>query len=73
MTPDLPGTPGPKLRDAWTAMNTDMRAAFLPHLVGGTSADYLADWLTRNGTPVSASTIRTYRRTLTPDRSVTDE
>lgn len=73
MNPHLPGSPGPKLRDAWNAMSVDMRTAFRPHLLRGTSAEYLADWLRRNGTPVSASTIRTYRRSLTTDASVTHE
>ena len=60
----LPGNPGPRLTDAVNAMTEVTRAAFLPHLLGETSAEYLADWLTRHGTPVSASTIRTYRRAL---------
>lgn len=61
---ELPGRPGPRLKAAWDAMNDATRAAFLPHLLGTTSAEYLADWLHRAGTPVSASTIRTYRRAL---------
>jgi hypothetical protein len=61
---ELPGTPGPRLRDAWDAMTEATRAAFRLHLLGDTSAEYLADWLGRHGTPVSASTIRTYRRSL---------
>ena len=60
----LPGTPGPKLGAAWAAMDTAKRAAFRPHLLGTTSAEYLSGWLARAGTPVSASTIRTYRRSL---------
>ena len=61
---ELPGEPRPRLRDAFDAMTTETRAAFLPHLLGETSAEYLAGWLARHGTPVSASTIRTYRRSL---------
>lgn len=61
---ELPGNPGRRLRAAYDAMTEMIRAAFRPHLLGDTSADYLADWLTRHGTPVSASTIRTYRRTV---------
>ena len=61
---DLPGQPGPKLRDAWDGMNAAERVAFMPHILGTTSAEYLADWLSRAGWPVSASTIRTYRRSL---------
>ena len=48
-------------------MNDTARNAFLPHLLGTTSAEYLADWLRRHGTPVSASSIRTYRRGLHRD------
>jgi len=60
----LPGRPGPKLAAAWTAMDAAKQAAFRPHLLGTTSAEYLAGWLTRAGTPVSTTTIRTYRRSL---------
>ncbi|GGN40038.1 hypothetical protein FHR83_007134 [Actinoplanes campanulatus] len=66
----LPGKPGKKLQEAWDAMSGDTRAAFLPHLLGDTSAEYLSDWLERSGTPVSASTIRTYRRSLPAEGSV---
>jgi len=48
-------------------MTVDERDAFYPHLVGDTSAEWLADLLTRHGTPVSASTIRSYRRSLPPE------
>lgn len=61
---ELPGNPGGRLRAAYDAMSTDTREAFRRHLVGDTSAEYLADWLARYGTPASASTIRTYRRSL---------
>ncbi len=60
----LPGRPGTRLTTAWAALTQERRAALLPHLLGDTSADYLASWLTRAGHPVSASTIRTYRRGL---------
>lgn len=63
-TEHLPGKPGVKLTRAWAEMDADKRAAFLPHLLGDTSAEYLAWWLERAGTSVSASTIRTYRRAL---------
>lgn len=66
MNTDLPGNPGPRLRAAVDAMSEPTRRAFLAHLIGATSAEYLADWLTRAGTPISASTLRTYRRTLRP-------
>ncbi|MFG1602825.1 hypothetical protein [Actinoplanes sp. NPDC049265] len=61
---ELPGTPGQRLNTAWDAMDEPTRAAFWLHLLGRTSAEYLAGWLHRAGTPVSASTIRTYRRAL---------
>lgn len=60
----LQGRPGKRLLDAWEAMDPSMQQAFHPHLVGDTPAEVLAYWLERNGTPVSASTIRTYRRSL---------
>lgn len=63
---NLPGTAGPKLTAAVDTMDDRTREVFLTHLLGDTSAEYLAGWLTRNGTPVSASTIRTYRRCLRP-------
>lgn len=52
----------PSLNAALVRMPFRTRNAFLQHLEGGTSADLLADWLRRYGTPVSATTIRTYRR-----------
>lgn len=67
---ELPGNPGGRLRAAWDAMTDTTRAAFRLHLFGETSAEYLAGWLRRYGTPVSASTIRTYRRSLRPPGEV---
>lgn len=60
----LPGRPGKTLQAIWDAMSGFTRAAFRPHLLGDTSAEYLSDWLRRHGSPVSASTIRAYRRSL---------
>lgn len=60
----LPGSPGSKLAGAWQALTGEYKEAFAAHLFGDTSAEWLADWLTRFGHPVSASTIRTYRRSL---------
>jgi hypothetical protein len=62
----LPGKPGRRLGGVWNGMDEPTRAAFRAHLLADTSAEYLADWLRRSGTPVSASTIRTYRRALRP-------
>lgn len=55
---------GTSLLAAMDMMDAETRAAFRKHLEGGTSADYLADWLKRFGHPVSATTIRTYRRAV---------
>ncbi|WP_405057030.1 hypothetical protein OG474_30375 [Kribbella sp. NBC_01505] len=60
----LPGTPGPKLQHAWDNLADPARQPFHEHLFGGTSADWLSRWLQLAGTPVSASSIRTYRRSL---------
>jgi hypothetical protein len=65
----LPGNPGKALRVACDAMPEPIRSAFLAHLLGDTSAEYLAGWLARYGRPVSASTIRTYRRSLRQSRT----
>lgn len=60
----LPGEPGPKLKEAWEALPWPWRPAVREHLLGGTSAEFLSAWFERFGHPVSASTIRTYRRSL---------
>ncbi|WP_327292416.1 hypothetical protein [Streptomyces sp. NBC_01198] len=59
----LPGDPGPTLRDIYAALTEAEQTAFAAHLLGETSADWLASTLRRFGHDVSASTIRTYRRT----------
>lgn len=56
-----PGSP-PSLVSAYNSLTSDRRAAFHDHLTGGTSADYLSDWLKRAGHQVSATTIRTFRK-----------
>ncbi len=56
--------PNSKLQVALDAMSDAIRVAFMRHLDGDTSAEYLSDWLERAGTPVSPSSIRTYRRTV---------
>ena len=61
---DLPvGTP-PKLRQAVMSLEPARREAFIEHLLGGTSADYLADWMKRAGHPVGATTIKTFRANM---------
>ena len=69
MTP-LPGTPGPTLEGVWQGMDEVTRSAFLSHLLGGTSADWLAGVLKKHGHQVSATTIKTYRQSLKTEGSV---
>lgn len=64
MSAPLPGRPGPKLEAIYKAMTEDEREAFRPVLLGPSPADWLADLLRTAGHEVSASTIRTYRRSL---------
>ncbi|XVS66052.1 hypothetical protein ACQPYE_08365 [Actinosynnema sp. CA-299493] len=64
MTEPLPGTPGPTLTALWDGLSPDQRAALRPHLLGDTSADWLASLLREHGLSVSASTIRSYRRAI---------
>lgn len=60
----LPGIPGSTLSAIWRALTATERHAFLPHLIGTTSAEWLSEILYDEGHAVSASTIRTYRRSL---------
>lgn len=60
----LPGDVPPVLAKALSQHGKERRAAFITHLLGGTGAQYLADWLKRAGTPVGATTIKDYRRTI---------
>ena len=60
----LPGEVPPVLAEALSRHDAERRQAFIAHLTGGTSADYLADWLKRAGTPVGATTIKKYRRSI---------
>lgn len=68
MTDPLPGYPGPALKAVWGALEAPQRVALLGHLLSDTSAEWLATTLTEEGHPVSASTIRAYRRR----RSITE-
>jgi hypothetical protein len=61
---ELPGKPGAKLLAAWDALSGEGKSVFLPHLLGETSAEWLSELLSTTETPVSASTLRTYRRSL---------
>lgn len=61
---DLPGEAPPVLAEALSQHDAERRQAFIAHLLGGTSADYLSGWLKRAGTPVGATTIKSYRRSI---------
>lgn len=60
----LPGTPGPAVAGVWGSLVAEEREALLPHLLGGTSAEWLSLTLRDLGIPLSATSIRTYRRSL---------
>lgn len=64
VTTQLPGEVPPALEAAFLALSEPRQEALLPHLLGGTSADYLSDWFRRAGSPVGATTIKTYRQKL---------
>jgi hypothetical protein len=60
----LPGMPGSALASIWSHLTAQERAALRPHLLGSTSAEWLSRTLTAFGFPISATTIRTYRRSV---------
>lgn len=60
----LPGTPPPTLAALYGALSPVSQGALKAHLLGGTSADWLAAILREEGFAISATTIRTYRRSL---------
>lgn len=60
----LPGTPPPTLQALLSELTAPQRAALVAHLIGGTSADWISNTLRDFGHSVSATTIRTYRRSL---------
>lgn len=62
--PVLPGSPGKALSSVWGQLSHPERAALLPHLVGATGADWVANELTRAGHPIGATSIKNYRRAL---------
>lgn len=55
----------PVLQSALIAIGSQAASRFLEHLKGGTSANYLSDWLRRAGCPVSATTLKQYRKEIT--------
>ncbi|AFU62021.1 hypothetical protein SEA_BROPLEASE_43 [Streptomyces phage BroPlease] len=61
----LPGRPGPRLEAIHAALADEEKAALVQALVeSATPAEVISAILAQNGHPVSASTIRTYRRSL---------
>jgi hypothetical protein len=56
-----------KVETALASVGGRAREAFLAHLRGGTSAVWLSDWLSRAGHPVSATTIKDYRKKVRDD------
>ncbi|MCZ4086228.1 MULTISPECIES: hypothetical protein [Streptomyces] len=64
MSEALPGAPGPTLTRLYEELEPDVRETVLVRLLDGSSAERLALVLRRHGHTVSASTIRTYRRSL---------
>ena len=61
---NLPGSPPKSLRDAYEALSLERKEAAAPHLLNGTSSEYLAGWFKRAGLSVSSRTIRRYRQSL---------
>ncbi|MFF4701123.1 hypothetical protein BLA24_26015 [Streptomyces cinnamoneus] len=64
MSEGLPGSPGPTLQRIYDELEPDERESVMIRLFDGSSAERLALVLRRHGHAVSASTIRTYRRSL---------
>ncbi len=58
----LPGDPPPALANAFAMLLPSQQRAMLPHLLGGTSSELIADWFLRMDIKVSARTIRRYRQ-----------
>ncbi|MEV0437811.1 hypothetical protein AB0I84_00655 [Streptomyces spectabilis] len=65
MSERLPGNPGPTLQRIYDELEPDERESVAIRLLDGSSAERLALVLRKHGHRVSASTIRTYRRSLT--------
>jgi hypothetical protein len=65
MSEVLPGQPGPTLKRICEELEPDVRETVVLRLLdASTSAERLALVLRKHGHAVSASTIRTYRRSL---------
>lgn len=55
-------TKGDRLLEVVHTLPDEAREVLLLHVEHGTPASWLADWLARWGSPVSATTIKEYRR-----------
>ncbi|MFI5863589.1 hypothetical protein [Streptomyces sp. NPDC051546] len=65
MAAELPGRPGSRLEGIHAALADDEKEALVYGLVESTTpAEVISAILAQNGYAVSASTIRTYRRSL---------
>jgi hypothetical protein len=60
----LPVEPTGRLAEILAAVEPGAREVLEMHLLGGASADWLAFILTAEDYPISASTIRSYRRAV---------
>ena len=58
---------GSKIEAALSALGPEVTDAFMAHLRGGTSAVWLADWLTRAGHPVGQTAVKNYRTKVKRD------
>lgn len=64
---ELPGNPPALLERIWGDLSGFERDVLFPHLVGHTSAEWVAHTLTENGYKISATSIRAYRRSLSSE------
>ena len=51
-----------RLAEVWEEIPASARGPLQDHLLGGTSAEWIAETLKEEGYPIGASTIRTWRR-----------
>lgn len=56
-----------KVDEVLSEVGEEARNALLAHLEGGTSANWISDWLKRAGHPVGPTTLKEYRRRLKDD------
>ena len=60
----LPVNPTGRLAEVLAAVNPNARKALEKHLLGGTSANWLAAVLTSEGYPIGCTTIKMYRHAV---------